>query len=239
MSTDTRPPAHPPRRAVPHRQRLRHDGVRGHGRPVALGGRTAGRADAPAADRRAACTIPRKAKHVIFLFMNGGLSQVDSFDPKPMLEKYHGQPLPGGTMADRAQDRQPDAVAVRVHAATARAASKSASSSRTSASCVDDICVIRSMYTDIPNHEPSMLMMNTGHIQVGRPSHGLVAHLRPRHREPEPAGLRGAVPRRADHGRPAAVEQRRSCRPCTRARSSRARSSGPIRSSARTSTRRS
>src|SRR6202047_4567013 len=38
-----------------------------------------------------------KAKHVIFLFMNGGLSQVDSFDPKPMLEKYHGQPLPGET----------------------------------------------------------------------------------------------------------------------------------------------
>src|SRR5262249_41651237 len=39
---------------------------------------------------------PAKAKHVIFLFMNGGLSQVDSFDPKPMLDKYHGQPLPGG-----------------------------------------------------------------------------------------------------------------------------------------------
>src|SRR6186997_916699 len=42
---------------------------------------------------------PARAKHVIFLFMNGGLSQVDSFDPKPMLEKYHGQPLPGGTVA--------------------------------------------------------------------------------------------------------------------------------------------
>ena len=38
--------------------------------------------------------------------------------------------------------------------------------------CADDICVIRSMHTDIPNHEPSMLMMNTGHIQVGRPSIG-------------------------------------------------------------------
>src|SRR5260370_26322900 len=38
-----------------------------------------------------------KAKHVIFLFMNGGLSQVDSFDPKPMLDKYDGQPLPGET----------------------------------------------------------------------------------------------------------------------------------------------
>ena len=38
--------------------------------------------------------------------------------------------------------------------------------------CADDICFIRSMYTDIPNHEPSMLMMNTGHTQVGRPSLG-------------------------------------------------------------------
>jgi len=39
---------------------------------------------------------PARAKRVLFLFMNGGLSQVDSFDPKPMLDKYHGQPLPGG-----------------------------------------------------------------------------------------------------------------------------------------------
>src|SRR5437899_3828250 len=42
--------------------------------------------------------LPR-AKHVIFLFLNGGLSQVDTFDPKPMLAKYHGQPLPGGAIA--------------------------------------------------------------------------------------------------------------------------------------------
>src|SRR5438445_13630220 len=40
-----------------------------------------------------------KAKRVIFLFMNGGLSQVDSFDPKPALDKYHGKPLPGGMIA--------------------------------------------------------------------------------------------------------------------------------------------
>jgi hypothetical protein len=40
-----------------------------------------------------------KAKHVIFLFMNGGLSQIDSFDYKPALEKYHGQPMPGGALA--------------------------------------------------------------------------------------------------------------------------------------------
>ena len=45
---------------------------------------------------------PARAKRVIFLFMNGGLSQVDSFDPKPMLDKYHGQPLPGGSRRHRA-----------------------------------------------------------------------------------------------------------------------------------------
>src|SRR6266436_3112623 len=39
-----------------------------------------------------------KAKRVIFLFLNGGPSQVDTFDPKPMLTKYHGQPLPGGNL---------------------------------------------------------------------------------------------------------------------------------------------
>src|ERR1700692_1673501 len=39
-----------------------------------------------------------KAKHVIFLFMNGGLSHIDSFDNKPMLAKYHGQPMPGGDL---------------------------------------------------------------------------------------------------------------------------------------------
>src|ERR1700688_4340950 len=41
---------------------------------------------------------PQRVKRVIFLFMNGGLSHVDSFDPKPMLDKYDGQPLPGGTI---------------------------------------------------------------------------------------------------------------------------------------------
>ena len=49
--------------------------------------------------RREALDHPARAKRVIFLFMNGGLSQVDSFDPKPMLDKYHGQPLPGGAIA--------------------------------------------------------------------------------------------------------------------------------------------
>ena len=112
-----------------------------------------------------------RAKRVIFLFMNGGLSQVDSFDPKPALDKYHGQPLPGGSIATERKTgalmRSPfqfkkygqcgmDVSELFPHVGA----------------MADDICFIRSVYTDIPNHEPSMLMMNTGHTQVGRPSLG-------------------------------------------------------------------
>src|SRR5215813_6985158 len=112
-----------------------------------------------------------KAKRVIFLFMNGGLSQVDSFDPKPMLDKYHGQPLPGGTIAT---ERRTGAL-MRSPFAFKKYGQCGMDVSELFphvGECADDICWIRSVYTDIPNHEPSMLMMNTGHTQVGRPSLG-------------------------------------------------------------------
>jgi Protein of unknown function (DUF1501) len=114
---------------------------------------------------------PARAKHVIFLFMNGGLSQVDSFDPKPMLEKFHGQPLPGGSIAT---ERKTGALmkspfAFKKYGQSGLEVSELFPMVGAQA---DDICVIRSMYTDIPNHEPSLLMMNTGHTQVGRPSMG-------------------------------------------------------------------
>jgi hypothetical protein len=114
---------------------------------------------------------PARAKRVIFLFMNGGLSQVDSFDPKPALDKYHGKPLPGSVVATERRTgtllRSPftfkkygqcgmDVSELFPHVG----------------GCADDICFIRSVHTDIPNHEPSMLMMQTGHSQVGRPSLG-------------------------------------------------------------------
>jgi hypothetical protein len=114
---------------------------------------------------------PARAKRVIFLFMNGGLSQVDSFDPKPMLDKYHGQPLPGGEVATERKTgtllRSPFTF-------------KKYGQSGIEVSelfphvgeCADDICFVRSVHTDIPNHEPSLLMMNTGHTQAGRPSIG-------------------------------------------------------------------
>jgi len=112
-----------------------------------------------------------KAKRVIFLFMNGGLSQVDSFDPKPMLEKYHGQPLPGGSIATERKtgSLMKSPFAFKKYGQCGMDVSELFP---LVGECADDICFIRSMYTDIPNHEPSMLMMNTGHSQVGRPSLG-------------------------------------------------------------------
>src|ERR1700676_2901356 len=112
-----------------------------------------------------------RAKRVIFLYMNGGLSQADSFDPKPALAKYDGQPLPGGTvkterktgalMQSPFQFKKYGQCGMEVSELFPHVGE-----------CADDICFIRSVYTDIPNHEPSMLMMNTGHSQVGRPSLG-------------------------------------------------------------------
>src|SRR6195256_3330273 len=114
---------------------------------------------------------PARAKRVIFLFMNGGLSQVDSFDPKPILDRYHGQPLPGGAIAT---ERKTGAL-MRSPFTFKKYGTAGIEGSELFphvGECVDDICFIRSMFTDIPNHEPSMLMMNTGHTQVGRPSLG-------------------------------------------------------------------
>ena len=112
-----------------------------------------------------------RAKRVIFLYMNGGLSQIDSFDPKPALDKYHGQPLPGGSVAT---ERKTGAL-MRSPFAFKKYGQCGMEVSELFpfvGECADDICFIRSVYTDIPNHEPSMLMMNTGHSQVGRPSLG-------------------------------------------------------------------
>jgi hypothetical protein len=114
---------------------------------------------------------PARAKRVIFLYMNGGLSQVDSFDPKPMLDKFHGQPLPGGAVATERKTgtlmRSPF-----TFQKYGKCGMEVSELFPNVGACADDICWIRSMYTDIPNHEPAMLMMNTGFSQAGRPSLG-------------------------------------------------------------------
>jgi hypothetical protein len=114
-----------------------------------------------------------RAKRIIFLFMNGGPSHVDTFDPKPELTRCEGQPLPESIRA--ASTRQN---ASRLMGSPFRTHRHGHSGIELSelypevGSCIDDICVIRSMYTDNPNHEPGLLLMNSGNMQPIRPSMG-------------------------------------------------------------------
>ncbi len=111
-----------------------------------------------------------RAKHIIHLFMNGGPSQVDTFDPKPDLEKFNGQKPPANIMIERNSTtlmRSP--YKFTKHGTSGIEVSELYPKV---AECIDDICVIRSMHTNTPNHEPSLLMMTCGDTQPVRPSMG-------------------------------------------------------------------
>ncbi len=115
--------------------------------------------------------FPAKAKRVIHLFMNGGPSQVDTFDPKPALERYHGQRPPG---ADLRTERRTGGL-FKSPFRFRRCGQSGIEVSEIFpeiGQCIDDMCVIRSMHTDVPNHEPSLLMMTCGNTQPIRPSMG-------------------------------------------------------------------
>jgi hypothetical protein len=116
--------------------------------------------------------FPARAKRVIFLFMNGGPSQVDTFDPKPALAKYAGQRPSGAALpTDRARGGGllPSPFKFSKHGKSGIEVSELFPHV---ARCIDDICVLRSMHTNTPNHEPSLLMMNSGETQPTRPSLG-------------------------------------------------------------------
>jgi hypothetical protein len=115
--------------------------------------------------------FPPRAKRVIFLFLNGGMSHVDTFDPKPMLDKCDGQPMPG-----------PKIVTDRASGNLMRSPFKFKKCGQSGLEVseifpkvgerIDDFCVVRSTYSDNGNHGPSLLMMNCGHNLPGRPSMG-------------------------------------------------------------------
>ncbi|HEY1186844.1 MAG TPA: DUF1501 domain-containing protein [Gemmata sp.] len=112
-----------------------------------------------------------KAKHVVHLFMNGGPSQVDTFDPKPALDKYHGKPIPSGNLRT---ERKTGAAMKSPFAFKkyGRSGIEVSDLFRRTAAHIDDMCVIRSMRADVPNHEPSLLLMNCGDGRQPRPSLG-------------------------------------------------------------------
>ena len=125
---------------------------------------TSARAEAAATLTSRPPHFPVKAKHVIHIFAQGAPSQVDTWDPKPALAQYDGQSIPGS-----------DGVAM---ASPFKFAKKGKSGIEVSevfpklGELVDDLAVIRSMYTDIPAHEVATVFMNTGSTRLARPSIG-------------------------------------------------------------------
>src|SRR5689334_7007582 len=115
--------------------------------------------------------FPGKAKRVIHLFMNGGPSHVDTFDPKPALAKLAGKPLP---MENLRTERKtgaafPSPFKFQKYGQSGIEVSELF---QHVAESIDDIAVIRSMHADVPNHEPSLLLMNCGEARSIRPSVG-------------------------------------------------------------------
>lgn len=115
--------------------------------------------------------FPAKAKRVIFLFMSGGPSQIDTFDPKPELARFEGQ--------------RPTAVDIRTERKTTGLAPSPVKFTPAGESGIpfseffpqlsqhaDDMAIIRSMHTDFPNHAPALCMMNLGALTPTRPSMG-------------------------------------------------------------------
>src|SRR5438552_10453965 len=115
--------------------------------------------------------FPAKAKRVIHIFANGGPSQVDTFDPKPALEKYAGKSLPSTNLRTERRTGAAFASPFKFQKYGKSGLEVSELFANT-AKHIDDICVIRSMHADVPNHEPSFLLMNTGEARLIRPSVG-------------------------------------------------------------------
>lgn len=122
-------------------------------------------------DSRVAHFAPR-AKHVIQLFMPGGPSQVDTFDYKPAIAQYAGQrpaEVDRKSLRNTKNGLMPSPFSFRQYGQCGHWVSDLFPHV---GECVDDICFIHSMHTDIPEHAGAIMMMNVGHLQPNRPSLG-------------------------------------------------------------------
>jgi hypothetical protein len=117
--------------------------------------------------------FPARAKHCVFLFMNGGPSQVDTFDPKPALTKYDGKTYDGeckvGSNNRPVGHLTQTAFRFRNHGQSGLPISSIYPHLSAHA---DDLCVIRSMYTDTAAHASGCIQMNTGNVIIGKPCLG-------------------------------------------------------------------
>jgi hypothetical protein len=134
----------------------------GHAKPQGTGGPLAPRPPHFAA----------RARHVVHLFMNGGPSQVDTFDPKPLLDRFHGRPLPRQNLRTERRTGAALRSPFAFHRHGRSGIEVSELFARTAAAHIDSMAIIRSMHADVPNHEPSLMLMNCGDGRLPRPSMG-------------------------------------------------------------------
>ena len=115
------------------------------------------------------------AKRVIFLFMSGGPSHVDTFDPKPDLTRLHGEKLPasfGPVKTRRGVDKNRLLASKRTFKKYGKSGVEVSDCYPNVGACIDDICVLRGCHGDSVTHPESVYLMNTGSILMGRPSLG-------------------------------------------------------------------
>ena len=111
-----------------------------------------------------------KAKRIIHFFLNGGASHVDTFDHKPLLQKYAGKALPVTFRTERKTGAAfPSPFTFKRYGQSGIEVSELFPRV---GECIDDIAVIRSMQANVPNHEPSLMLMNCGDAVMSRPSVG-------------------------------------------------------------------
>jgi uncharacterized protein (DUF1501 family) len=120
-----------------------------------------------------------KAKRIIYLFMHGGPSQLDLFDHKPALAKWHGREIPASVVGDQrltgmtsGQASKPVTASLFRFDRHGRSGAWVSELLPHTARKIDDLCVIRSMHTEAINHDPAVTYLQTGHQQPGRPSFG-------------------------------------------------------------------
>jgi len=117
-----------------------------------------------------------RAKHVIFLFMQGGPSQIDTFDPKPILSRRHGEPLPASaTEGLQLQFTKRDATVLgcsQTFRKCGRSGIEIADTYPHLQTCADELAVVRSCHHDSFNHAPAQYMLNTGASRMGHPCLG-------------------------------------------------------------------
>ena len=117
-----------------------------------------------------------RAKRLIYLFLNGGPSQVDTFDPKPLLTKYHGQGVPTEFLKDEKLKKEEARGRLLGSPFTFKKYGQSGLDVSDLfpqlARRIDDVCVVRSMHTDLPAHPQAITQMSSGRLIAGFPSLG-------------------------------------------------------------------